>query len=52
MCNQVRQRYPDWEVVTADSALAGISDVCRHPSRAVLVYMGGGSCRVEQEVAG
>ena len=52
---RIRERYPDWEVTVARSALAGISDLCRRPSRAVLAYVGppgaGARC-IEREVAG
>ncbi|MFH0983409.1 MAG: GGDEF domain-containing protein [Planctomycetota bacterium] len=49
---QLRERYPDWEVGVAASALAGISDLCRHPCRAVLAYVDSAAFRLEQALAG
>jgi len=49
---QIRERYPEWEVAVASSALAGISDLCRRPCRAVLAYVDGGSHHLEQRIAG
>ncbi len=49
---QTQERYPDWEVVAAASTLAGISDLCRRPCRAVLAYVDSAAQRIAQQIAG
>ena len=49
---RVRDRYPQWEIGVAASALAGINDLCRYPSRAVIVSVDRASYRLKRQIAG
>ncbi len=46
----VRRQYPDWDVTTASSYLAGICDLGRHPARIVLGFVDRSSSRLDQAV--
>jgi diguanylate cyclase (GGDEF)-like protein len=48
----VRLRFPDWDVASSSSYLAGISDLARQPARVVLVFVNSGIARLDRAVAG
>ncbi len=49
---EVRGRYPTWEVATCDSYLSGIADLTRKPARAVLARVHGAAAQLDNAVAG
>ena len=48
----VRGRYPDWEVACCDTYLSGIADLARKPARAVLACLDASAAQLDHAVAG
>lgn len=49
---EVRGRYPTWEVASCDSYISGIADLTRKPARAVLARVEGSIAQLNNAVAG
>ncbi|MGH7185042.1 MAG: diguanylate cyclase, partial [Pseudomonadota bacterium] len=49
---EVRRRYPAWEVACCDSYLSGIADLTHKPARAVLARVDGSAAQLDNAVAG
>lgn len=49
---EVRGRYPTWEVACCDSYLSGIAELVRKPARAVLARVNGAAAQLDNAVAG
>jgi len=49
---EVRERYPTWEVASCESYLSGIADLTRRPARAVLARVNGSAVQLDNAVAG
>jgi len=49
---EVRGRYPTWEVASCETYLSGIAELTRKPARAVLARVDGAAAQLDNAVAG
>jgi len=49
---EVKERYPTWEVASCESYLSGIAELTRKPARAVLARVDGSAAQLDNAVAG
>src|SRR3972149_3554725 len=49
---EIRRRYPSWEVASCESYLSGIAELSRKPARAVLACVDGSAAQLDNAVAG